>query len=598
MTRLWAVSQYETGEQVNEPTRRAIRIRDRMTGWVAEAAHISDDYREAELWGKLNGWTFSQKLKITADDSQRLVHDHGYAGRLSGHIRWPRVSNEPLRVEDGRYILFQDDSEDVGRVHMRYEMRFIDPGGNSYFFVGVKNLHLRWGDILDLWSQTTTLYVTIFGGESDDEEKVIARGILRISVFGVLRMLLSIHSPNAASRKASRRVAFRFGAAFITEIYRIYGGFGATPRLETREEEGPGIGCGGTEEDVALRGEPHSFLTDDDMRLRLTRYNGGSKGPVILTHGLGTSSNIFSTQAIDSNLLRCLYDDGFDVWLLDYRTSTLLPSSTMPSSGDDIARHDYPSAVDEVLRLTGACSVQMVAHCFGATTFVMAMLYGQNEIDKKVRSAVISQIATNVIAPWPTRLKAALHAPDIFARLKIGYVNSRASRQEAWYDRLFDWALGLTTYPAGPEQCSSADCHRISFLYGLLYQHSKLNTATHERGLASMFGPANVRAFRHLCEMIRHKEIVSMEDSFNYMGHLDRLNIPITFIHGARNRCYLPKSTELTVNLLEEENGVGLYERYVIPDYGHIDCIFGREANNDVYPYVSAALNRYSAAPS
>ena len=346
-----------------------------------------------------------------------------------------------------------------------------------------------------------------------------------------------------------------------------------------------------------MQGEQHFFWTDDDVQLLLTHYAGGSKGPVILTHGLGVSSGIFSIDTIDRTLLRCLYDDGFDVWLLDYRTSTLLPSSKTQSSGDDIARHDYPGAVDEVLRLTGVPNVQMVAHCFGATTFVMAMLYGKDGIHEKVRSAVISQIATDVIAPWPTRLKAVVHAPDIFAALKIGYVNSRATRHEAWYDRIADWALGLVIYPAGPEHCSSADCHRVSFLYGLLYQHSELNTATHERGLASMFGVANVRAFEHLCKMIRHKEVVSMDDGFNYMGHLDRLNIPITFIHGARNRCYLPKSTELTLKLLEKENGVGKYDRFVIPDFGHIDCIFGKDASENVYPYVSAALDKYQAAP-
>ena len=216
------------------------------------------------------------------------------------------------------------------------------------------------------------------------------------------------------------------------------------------------------------------------MRLCLTRYSGGSKGPVIPTHGLGVSSKIFSTETIDRNLLRCLYDDGYDVWLLDYRTSTLLPSAQTPSSGDDIARHDYPSAVDEVLKLTGASSVQMVAHCFGATTFVMAMLYGKNEIDAKVRSAVCSQIATNVIVPWPTRLKAAVHAPDIFAKLKIGYVSSRANRQEVWYDRLFDWILGLTIYPSRFRalfQCRLSP--HLVFLWTLV-STLELNTTTHE----------------------------------------------------------------------------------------------------------------------
>ena len=33
-------------------------------------------------------------------------------------------------------------------------------------------------------------------------------------------------------------------------------------------------------------------------------------------------------------------------------------------------------------------------------------------------------------------------------------------------------------------------------------------------------------------------------------------------------------------------NGSSLYKRHVIPGYGHIDCIFGKNAVNDVFPFV------------
>ena len=62
--------------------------------------------------------------------------------------------------------------------------------------------------------------------------------------------------------------------------------------------------------------------------------------------------------------------------------------------------------------------------------------------------------------------------------------------------------------------------------------------------------------------------------------------IPITFISGAENECFLPESTEITYNLLREKNGKDLYKRYVIPRYGHIDCIYGKNAVKDVYPLI------------
>ncbi len=35
------------------------------------------------------------------------------------------------------------------------------------------------------------------------------------------------------------------------------------------------------------------------------------------------------------------------------------------------------------------------------------------------------------------------------------------------------------------------------------------------------------------------------------------------------------------------------YERHVIPEYGHIDCIFGKNAYIDVYPFILKHLNKY-----
>ena len=37
-------------------------------------------------------------------------------------------------------------------------------------------------------------------------------------------------------------------------------------------------------------------------------------------------------------------------------------------------------------------------------------------------------------------------------------------------------------------------------------------------------------------------------------------------------------------------NGPDLYSRYLIPHYGHIDCIFGQNAHRDVYPVILEAF--------
>ncbi|WP_437602904.1 hypothetical protein [Sorangium sp. So ce590] len=57
-------------------------------------------------------------------------------------------------------------------------------------------------------------------------------------------------------------------------------------------------------------------------------------------------------------------------------------------------------------------------------------------------------------------------------------------------------------------------------------------------------------------------------------------------------QCFLPASTEKTGEALSARNGAGLYSRNVIPAYGYIDCIFGKTAATDVYPFMVEHLDR------
>jgi len=319
--------------------------------------------------------------------------------------------------------------------------------------------------------------------------------------------------------------------------------------------------------------------------LLLARYQGGSKGPVILCHGLGVSSLIFSLDTIQTNLLEHLYQRGYDVWLLDFRNSIELPASNAQSSGDDIALNDYPAAVNKVREVTGAPDVQMVVHCWGSTTFFMAMLAGL----KGVRSAVCSQIATHFISPAATKIKAGLHLPSILDALGVKALSAFASTQENAVNKLFDAALRL--YPVElRDRCQSPTCHRISFMYAPLYRHSQLNEATHAT-LHETFGVANMKAFDHLALLSRKGHLVDFNGNDVYLPHLERLAVPITFIHGGDNECFLPESTQITYDLLCRTNGEDLYERHVVPGYGHIDCIFGKNAAQDVYPLIVNALD-------
>ncbi len=326
------------------------------------------------------------------------------------------------------------------------------------------------------------------------------------------------------------------------------------------------------------------MATSDGVELKLTRYRGGDRGPLLLAHGLGVSSLIFSIDTIETNAVEFLVEQGFDVWLLDYRASIELESASTTFSGDDVALIDYPAAVDRVRQLTGARTIQAFVHCFGASTFMMAMLSGL----EGVRSAVCSQIATDVIAGPATRFKINLRFPEVLQLMGVRQLDARVAERSRGFDRFFGQVVKHWPLPSHA-RCEDPVCRRISFMYGPLYRHEQLNSATHRR-LGDLFGPANMKCLHHLGLMVRKKRIVDSAGRDTYAPQVGRLAIPILFIHGSLNDCYLPQSTQLAYDRLSEANGKELYERREIPGFGHIDCIFGKDASTDVFPHVAEHL--------
>ena len=94
------------------------------------------------------------------------------------------------------------------------------------------------------------------------------------------------------------------------------------------------------------------------MELRITRYNGGGKGPLVACHGMGTNTILFTLDTIPVNFLEYFIESEYDVWLFDTRLSTACPwvSSLHKYSIDDIGLYDFPAAVDKVLEVTNEVS--------------------------------------------------------------------------------------------------------------------------------------------------------------------------------------------------------------------------------------------------
>ena len=565
--------------EVAQAAAMGIQFTETMRGFFSVA--VKQDYQAGEAQGKADGSSFEFTLTVISSDLDDMLKNPLHKAQMIGSVVAPTLSSKPMSVENGEFQLFVADPNSVDTRNMVYRMKLTSEEGKAYYFHGYKIV--RPNSVLDIWHDTSTLYITVYEG-GDESAPVLGTGILHILPADFAKQLTTMQAINAPSAEQRLLGTARFGVFFAGVLYQTYGGIFArstlfNPDAPPRKKRPLRVDAP----------EVYGFGASDGVQLQLTRYRGGSKGPVILSHGLGVSSLIYSIDTIDTNLTEYLFAHGYDVWLLDYRSSIALPASSGLASGDDIATKDYPAAVNKVRELTGAASVQMVVHCWGSTTFFMAMLAGLTG----VRSAVSSQIATHIVAPTMTRLKTGLHLPSFLDALGVESLTAYVDQHADWRERLYDEALKL--YPVAlTEECDSPVCHRISFMYAPLYQHEQLNQATHD-ALHELFGVANIRSFEHIALLARKGHLVAFDGSDAYLPHLERLAIPICFIHGAANQCFLPESTEITYNLLRQTNGDGLYSRHVVPNYGHIDCIYGKNAVNDIYPLMLKHLDATSA---
>ena len=142
----------------------------------------------------------------------------------------------------------------------------------------------------------------------------------------------------------------------------------------------------------------------DDAWLRLVRYEGGRRGPVLLAAGFGMSATSFLVDTIDTNLAEHLVERGYDVWLFDYRASIDLPSPAPSSRSTTSPGSTGPPRWPRCRRVTGAAGVQALGHCVGSATLLMALGAGLGG----VRSAVAMQFPLHPGTSYLNQVKAAL----------------------------------------------------------------------------------------------------------------------------------------------------------------------------------------------
>ncbi len=332
------------------------------------------------------------------------------------------------------------------------------------------------------------------------------------------------------------------------------------------------------------------FRAGDGMALNLHHVTGPrppTRGPVLLVHGAGVRANIFRPPG-QTTLVDALVAEGWDVWLENWRASIDLPPTEWDL--DQAAVHDHPAAVDTVLRHTGADSVKAVVHCQGSSSFVLSSVAGLlPKVDTIVSNAmslhpVISRYARfkiQVVVPRFAKLmpflspRWGLDPPaDLRARAVVGFVR-------------------LTHH-----ECDHIVCRMVSFTYGAgfpaLWSHENISDATHD-WIDREFADVPFSFFLQMGRSVHRGHLVT-SDRFpqlpaSIVAQPPQTDARFTLLAGRNNRCFLPESQRRTFAFLDTHRP-GFHDLRIVPGYGHLDVLFGRNAARDTYPAIVEALSR------
>ncbi|HYI47501.1 MAG TPA: GMC oxidoreductase [Allosphingosinicella sp.] len=174
-------------------------------------------------------------VTVIAEDADRLLREAGHEAELIGTLHLPAVSPDPLTLEGGRFNLFTETPDKAATKLMEYRMPLTTADGRDFHFLGRKLIHDDPG--LDLWSDTTTLFVKIYGG-TDDRAPLAYEGTLRIDPFDFARKLTTMTVTNAPNLLVKLNTLRKFSMFFAGQLFDTYKGLAPAAAPETTAPAG------------------------------------------------------------------------------------------------------------------------------------------------------------------------------------------------------------------------------------------------------------------------------------------------------------------------------------------------------------------------
>ncbi|MFN2515526.1 MAG: GMC family oxidoreductase N-terminal domain-containing protein [Pyrinomonadaceae bacterium] len=204
------------------PVKLGVRFSESMSGYFSPAVtdEAEDAYQRGRDQGRADGSPFQFIVTIISDDLERTISDVNYVSPMLGSATAPALSTQALTITEGQFNYFLLDRDNVETKRMQYKMKLSSVEGKTYYFYGFKVIHDDLG--FDSWSDTTTLYITLYEGENE-QSQVVGKGILRIPLASFMRQMTTMQVTNAGSLTERWQAMAKFGAFFGGNLVDTYG---------------------------------------------------------------------------------------------------------------------------------------------------------------------------------------------------------------------------------------------------------------------------------------------------------------------------------------------------------------------------------------
>ncbi|NJN27577.1 MAG: GMC family oxidoreductase [Cyclobacteriaceae bacterium] len=199
------------------PPTPGVQFTETMKGFFS--MDEKDDFDKAYDLGKEQKSSFEFTLTIRTEDVDTFITRKDHLAGMIGTMQAPRLSAYPMTACAGRFNLFVSEPGNEARKKMNYETVLKSKEGNTYFFSGFKDMENNPG--LDVWADTTTLFITLFEGSSD-RGAVLGKGKLKIEIADFARQLTTMQAINIEKGKSGLGALGTFGRFFAGNVWDTF----------------------------------------------------------------------------------------------------------------------------------------------------------------------------------------------------------------------------------------------------------------------------------------------------------------------------------------------------------------------------------------